>query len=356
MFNKAGIQLKGILILIFLMAAAIALGVEPEKGNNKPAWEIEDALKFQFCYLPDDNVPTGKKITFPAALFSPEYEPDISGMNLSRLLSLGFDVPAQANPKECRFYFKLYLFPEGIKSKNITNKCIMDFGLNVSPHYDILKKYFEDKNNLVVKFAVIGRSNEKFTKENPFPQFEATDTPEFNKYFESHIPYYSLHLKPFPGKREFLTESEAVAFSRAGVRGFHNELIAGYKKNFRELGGLKNSDFYYFLNENFKNRGTSLIIIQIPKKIISSDNWKDFSMPQDPKHLFLTSLLLVRSTEYILKDNVSYRHNSNIPKVGGEEFNKTFRKGKAEMLEVVSVMDLTEMTIKNDKKHNEEIK
>jgi hypothetical protein len=137
---------------------------------------IDDALKFQFCYLPDDNVPTGKKILFPT---------------------------------------------------------------NVSPYYDILESYFKDKNNLIVKFAVIGRSNENFTKENPFPQFESTNTPEFYKYFENHIPFCSLYLKPSPSKKEFSTESEAVDFSRAGVTAFYNEIIAGYKKKSESLEELK---------------------------------------------------------------------------------------------------------------------
>lgn len=38
-------------------------------------------------------------------------------------------------------------------------------------------------------------------------------------------------------------------------------------------------------------------------------------------------------------------------KLEGEEFNKTFRKGKTKMLEVVSVMDLKEITVKADKNH-----
>jgi hypothetical protein len=277
--------------------------------------------------------------------------PDMAGMNLANLSLLGFDIPATKNPEAHRFFFKLYVFPDEANSEHITNKCIVDFGLNILPHYDILKKYLENKNNLIVKFAVIGKINEKYTEENPFPQFESTKTPEFNKYFENHIPYYSLHLKPSSDKKEFSTESGAVAFCRAGITAFYNELIAGYKKNFRELGGTKNIDYYYFLNENLKDNGNSIFVLQVPKKITSIDNWKDVSMPQDPKHLFLTGLLLVHSTEYILRDNVSYRHTSNIPKIGTKEFTKTFRKGKAKGLEVVSVVNLKEISVNADKNH-----
>ena len=351
MFSKANIQVKRILVGIFLMPAIVVLGVDSERINHKPVWEIDDTLKFQVCYLPDDNVPIGKKTVFPASVFPHKYVPDISGMNLANLLLLGFDVPATTDPAGYRLYFKLYVFPDEANSEHITNKCIMNFGLNILPHYDILKKYLENKDNLIVKFAVIGKSDEKYTEENPFPQFESTKTPEFNKYFENHIPYYSLHLKSSSGKGKCSTESEAIAFSRAGITAFHNELVTGYKKNFRELGTTKNTDYYYFLNENLKNNGNSIFVLQVPKKITSIDNWKDVSMPQDPKHLFLTSLLLLHSTEYILRDNVSYRHNSNIPKIGTKEFTKTFRKGKAKGLEVVSVVDLKEISVNADKGH-----
>ena len=329
---------------IFLMAAMIAFGVDPERIGVKPQWEINDVLKFQFCYLPDDNIPAAREIVFPMAVFPSEYLPDISNINLANFLSLGFDVPAPKNSWEYNFYLKLYVFPDKVGSENITNNCIVDFGLNVSPYYNILKSYFNDRNNLIVKFAVIGKNNENFTKENPFPQFESTDTPEFQKYFENHVPFYSLYLTPSSEKKEHQSEAVAVNSSMEGVAAFHNELIAGYKKNFRELGGGKDSENYYFLNENYKNKGNSIVVIQIPKKFMSFDNWKELPMPQDPKNVFLTSLLLVYSTEYILKDNVSYRHNSNIPKVRTEEFNKTFRKGKAKVLEVASVINLKELT------------
>jgi hypothetical protein len=39
MFSKAEIQVKGILVGIFLTAAIIVFGVDPERANNKPAWE-----------------------------------------------------------------------------------------------------------------------------------------------------------------------------------------------------------------------------------------------------------------------------------------------------------------------------
>lgn len=314
-----------ILIAILLLAKHEAF------ANYLQPWKIDAPMKFSITYLHDSSsllsLKNSQKI---CPIFEPSYVPDVTNLKLSTLLAMGFDLPVQNAPENYNLFLKLYKFPQKFSHLSTTNDFLKFFGLNFSTFNPEIQKFLSLNKNLIIKMGYIAENNTKFTKTNAFPPFMVSNNKDFIDYFPNQIPFYSIYLAPTVKPSEGLSEDELAKYSSNGVAGFNKELIAYYKRNFCELDGEDKSYNYFWVTVTQKKK---YILIKVPKEPLFFENWRELQMPQDPKHTFLTSLLLVSGTEYISNKNAP----AITPAVDSKEFNESYEKGKTKIFEIGSV-------------------
>lgn len=317
--------------LLFVIAVSFCTFAQANVNNS---WNIDKFMRFNIAYLPDNTLNlqnSNAKIQPP--LLQPDYAFDVNNINLANFLKLGFDVPNPENANDYNFYIKFYKFPKALTSKNIIKDFITFYQIQLSPHAKELIKYTNNKNNLIIKYCHEAKSAEKFTTDNPIPKFEFANNKYFNNYFANHVPFYTLYLLPTT-KITNNSLDEQIKISSEGVKAFYNEILPAYKKNLLQLFGADDK-YYYFLA---KKDADQIVVIKLPKEILFFNNWRDLPMPQDPKRIFVTSLLLIYSTDYTLKNSVTMP--KSIPTIDSDEFNTLFTKNKTKVFEVSSVVHL----------------
>lgn len=323
-------------VIVFFLTFILNLYAFGKIPENK-SWDIDKFMQFQIAYLPDNKIAIQCDIcNTQTPLLAPNDAFDITNINLADFLNLGFDVPNPGNPKNYNLYLKLYKYPSLLDHKQITTKFTKDFAINTLPRANYIEKYLTSRNNLQVKYALIDKSNATFNGKHPIPQFKINYSSDFITYFNNHIPFYSLYLISNQAKQKFTSEDDMANFSTLGVTDFYHELLNGYRKNLMELSGDDNK-YYYFTDKNTTSTAKTLVVLKVPKAPLEFKNWHDLPMPQDPKNIFLTSLLLVYHTEYSSKDNVV---PEKIPPINSAEFQKLFTKIDTKVLEIGSVVYL----------------
>lgn len=332
---------------------------------NESSWDIDKFMKFQIAFLPEDNPrhrePTNCDIlcNYPKPLYKPNYKPDISNINLANFLKLGFDIPnpgetrdqelyeylkmtmfqGMANPKDphnYNLYLKLYKFPTRLDNTETIKQFINEYKIDTLPTAQYLETYIQQKKNLQIKLAVINKSNYIFTKDHNMPKLHASSIPAYLPYFNSHIPFYSLYLVTKETKPHFSSDDEKANFSTHGITSFYNELLKTYRQKLQELNGIDNKYYYFIDKKDFKNT-KKLVVLSFPKEFLVFENWRDLPMPQDPKNIYLTGLLLIYHTEYSLKTNSI---PTQIPLINSARFQNLFAKINTKVLEIGSVVYL----------------
>lgn len=321
--------MKKILFIFALIFCALA------HANINDSWNIDKFMRFNIAYLPDNTLNLADtKSQIQPPLLQPDYAFDVNNINLANFLNLGFDVPNPESANDYNFYIKFYKFPTNLNSKNIINDFLANFRMDLSPSAKEISQYINNKNNLIIKKCMEAKSNEKFTFNNPIPKFAYANNKYFNNYFANHVPFYTLYLLPTT-KITNNTLDEQIKNSSDGVKTFYNEILPAYKKNLPQLPGADNR-YYYFLA---KKNAHKITIIKLPQEILFFKNWRDLPMPQDPKRIFVTSLLLIYSTDYSLK-NINTTIPQTIPTIDADEFNNLFTKNKTKVFEVSSIVHL----------------
>lgn len=322
--------MKKLILYIFLIIFSINQSIS--YASYEQTWAINEPMRFNITYLPGGQLQLKNGI-IQKPLFTPYFAPDITNIKLSGLLDLGFDLPHVENAEDCNLYLKLYNLPKEIPNKPISDKFLDDFALSFGNIFPDIGAYIAKPQNITVKMAFIAKSDSNFTTKNPIPKFITAKNKEFISYFSNNIPFYSIYLSPTAKLPKKASQDDIVNWSRTGVTGFEKDLISSYKQNYCELDGV-DKNYYYFWGSMIKNK--KITIMKIPKTLITLNNWKDFPMSQNPKHVFLTSLLPIYSIEYISKSTIP----SIIPQVDSTEFNETFEKGATKVFEVGSVVKI----------------
>ena len=324
-------------ILNLILVSSLFLVKNDVLANYLQPWQINTSMKFNISYLYDGSASLDKqKKEKLAPIFEPSYMPDATNIKISKLISLGFDLPIQNNPDNYNLFLKFYKFPNELSNSPVTDEFLKTFGLNYSTFYTEIGTYISNKNNLMIDMAYIAPNDTKFSKTNPFPPFLITKNKKLkdsNNYILNQIPFYLIYLEPTVAPKANLSIDERAVWSRIGVLGFSENIISYYKRNFLELAGQDKDYYYFWMTATPKQK---YVLLKMPKQPLLLDNWKDLPTPYDSKHKFLTSLLLIYSIEYKARGAAP----AIIPAVDSDEFNNAYKKGKTKVFKIGSVVDV----------------
>lgn len=307
-------------------------------------WKIDENLKFHLAYIPDGTEKiSGKSLETPLPLgFMPDFLPDIANINLADIKGLGFELPSREKPELYNLYLKLFKFPGSFQVKDSTLPVEKDYLLDKIRKSDLIEKFILNPYNVAVKMGTIAKSDEKFSAENPCPSLKIGKNKEFQKYFNSRTFFTSLYVNPLIDKDQFVSDDERAEWSAGGVLAFHRDLLEVYNDNLIPMSGQENDKYYYFTDKKVSKNDIpcSVTVFKIPREPMVFKNWKNLVMPNDPKHIFLSGLLLVYRTDY------------TIYPIGGlvigpetletKEFLKVYQKLNGTVLEIGSVVRIPE--------------
>jgi len=251
-------------------------------------WEIDQIMRFHLVYIPDGaNMPSKDARPVPSLGFTPDYLPDIDNIPLAAIKGLGFYLPSRDDEQKYKLYLKLFNFPSIFKPKNCAIPAIQAFSFDKMSEGVKITEFVKKPENIAVKFGYIEKADKKFTPEDPAPVFAVDATEVFEQGFNDHLLFYSLYVTPKSPKTEYASDDERANHSAQGVITFHKEIVELYKKAFKSVEGAEPDKYYYF--EDSKTN----TLIKLPKLPMVFSNWRDLPMPSDPKHHFLSGLLLI---------------------------------------------------------------
>ena len=215
------------------------------------------------------------------------------------------------------------------------------YKLHLLPEQQRLRAWLMNRDHLRVKKAVIAPSGCLFSGDRPYP---ALILPQRNvlvgveplspqAYFERQVPFLSLYLKPTGKEPSGISEDERVAWSGNGVKAFHKALLEAWGANFETLPGAEPDAFTYFRVPSGTEART-VTILKVPATPATFEkNWRDLPMPENPRKVFLSALLLVFRNEYLLTGTLEAGTAVDSP-----EFRAVTRPLVAQVLEVGSVV------------------
>lgn len=332
--------MKTHLLLIATMGISLFSGLASAKD-----WKINKGLKFHLVYLPpvasteDTNVNLTPVLNHMAA-----FEPDISNIQYSAITALGFPLPARENAEELKLYLKLYQWPRNFDVSLSSRKILDPFLLSQIPGGQEVEQYVSDRKNVLFKFASIDYAKREFSIKKPL----SVTVPGTQSELDSSIPFSSIYVQPIQGPR-MSSEAEQVDKSADGVRAIHQSLLSKYKKILRGFGQDEKTIFFTDLKRCTvkPEEICGLRVYSFPKSPLIFKNYLDLPMPQDPKNVYLSGLLLIKLTDYAAA-NLMKESDMTSMMANQEEFLKSFKPIWAHMLEIGSVFD--RRTIQGGKK------
>jgi len=322
--------------------AAVLSGLGARSWASSSAnWKIDSEMRFNFAYLPSVKTNGALENVASPLLRSAEYAPDISNIGYDGLLKLGFPLPEIEKPEDHRFLIKLFTFPSRLNPSLSAHRALDPFHLELIQGGKELIAFSDSREHLAVKFSVVDqRTHGDYTKELPLPTFSLPREQRLAQSdFDSNIPFTSIYLNPNLKANHRLTVVEQAKSSAQGVVAFHHDLLQAYRSSLIEL--LQTKDRFVFAElrrcvaSQIEICGVHLIEIQ--KDPFVFQNFKDLPMPHDPNKVFLSGLLLVKTTE------LGVRPGSDLEKVDQSSLDSLLKKARilsSQVLEVGSVLDL----------------
>ncbi|HBN07632.1 MAG TPA: hypothetical protein DD435_02945, partial [Cyanobacteria bacterium UBA8530] len=321
--------------LLIAFSLLFALPAQALAAIRTSGWRIDRDLKFHLAFYPSSKF-TGEALKYPPLGYNGKFLPDIDNIDLAGFLEMGFPVPTREKPADHRFYLKFYPYPSSLNVGKSTAKIFEPFLLGRTLEKNALKDFLSNSRNVVIKKGYIGKANENFSPEHPFPSLLLPTRPvSLNKetlspqdYLDRNVPFASLYVEPTEDVPEKATEAQKAAWSSKGVSAAHGELLKLYQKTYIELLGKEGDRFRYFLSES---SAAGMTVLKIPRVPLTFPNYRDLPMPQGPDRIFLTGLLLVSKTSYSRLGQAG-----TDVKVDSEAFSKEFQKAGAQVLEIGS--------------------
>lgn len=320
-------MIKKIFALSLLTGGLLSPLANASEIKSPTAWQIDPLMKFSYGYLPTekDKSYTSCQNAFD---YTPAYQPDINNINLAAFAKLGFQVPAPKDANDYRFYLKLYKYPAKLNPEVSAAAVLKQFYLEKLPEEKYLRSFLANPENSYVKYSYIGLASQKFTQQNPMPQFcLPTNIKNAQQVFDGHLPFDTIYVASTANDSGLTIESQ-VAQSRNGLFALHNQLIAYYSDHLKQLNSSDIDSFYFKLPDSTPNQ---LKVISIPKNPLVFNNWKDLPFPQDPKHIFATALVLVKQINYKVNPAAETADKSIVPATAAQ----------TTILELGSVVKLT---------------
>lgn len=259
------------LLRLLALSALLLLAAFPSRasgpGSLSSAWRIDRDLGFHLATLGE-----GSGAASPSLGLSPEPCPDITNIPLGALQGLGFPVPGA--PEGRTFYMKFYRYPEALDPVQSAARVLeptLAFQLGGGQE---LRRFVAEPRAVVVKKGLVDATGRAWDATNPFPPLRASSQGELDR----SVVFSSLYVQP----AEPAPGSPAEA-SAAGVRAFHRELLDLYRRTF---GAPEDGGGTWRFTD-----GTRALRVQ--KEPMVFENYRELPMPQDPKRIFLSGLLLV---------------------------------------------------------------
>lgn len=297
-------------------------------------WKIDKDLKFHLVYLPPMTTSGDLKANLtPVLNHNPIFQPDISNIPYSAITALGFPLPSRKNAEELKLYLKLYQWPKNFDASVSSRKILDPFLLSQIPGGQEVERYISDSRNVLLKFASIDQANREFSIKEPL----AVHLPNAQSEFDSSIPFSSIYVKPVRNHRMGI-EKEQVEKSADGVRSIHQSLLSKYEKIFGGFGQDEKTVFFVDMKRcPLKPEDVCGVrVYSFPKSPLIFKNYLELPMPQDPKNVYLSGLLLIKLTDYAAtnptKESLLLSMNAN-----QEGFLKSFKPIWSHMLEIGSV-------------------
>lgn len=267
----------------FINAAAFCAG-----------WDIDRPMRFSLAYVPAALTLPNNPQAQTSLQLSAASEPDITNINLAEIKSLGFSLPGpggKKNERDYNLFLKLYEFPASLRPNRTVLAVIEDFRLDRIGGGKIYN-YALNRSNDAVKFGVIAPSAQKYSEQNPFPAFLLDKKPKGSDFMKK-VPFASLYVVTVSTETPGPSEDEKARFSAQGVLALHKEVLASYSKILRPVK-CGQTGYTCFYDDGY--------LIKVREPMVF-DNWPALPMPTDPKHHFLSGLLLIYRNE-IYSDGV----------------------------------------------------
>lgn len=342
--------LKGALYLIGGFDGTFRKSIETGHFATKHSdWKENRELRVQLAtyyddetFLTDSNSAVMKDIDLGNGRGA-----DITNIILKDIRGLGFPLPAREKSEDYTYFLKFYQYPSTLSAPLSVGHCIDSLLLFGTAGGKSLIPLLPREREVVIKKGFIAKIGTVFTAENPYPPQRAllgptvlngsTVTPQ--QYFDSHIPFSSLYVTPLNDSAA-ANDDEKARQSAGGVVAFHQEILSLYRAAYREVKGPDQSKFYFIDDEPLQygdGSGCDVTVIRVPAKPGVFTNWKDLVMPNPPKGMFLSGLLLLYKDLYTLSGGTKVKGLMSI-----DDILKEGVKKDAHVFEVGSVVRVSQ--------------
>lgn len=309
-------------------------------NSTKASWKIDDLLKIHLVYLQEDPsvFQDTEQYLVPLLKNVKETEPDINNIIYDRIYHMGFPLPQRDGAESLKLFLKLYKWPVQFNNVKSADKIFNSFLLYDVPGADQLYSYIQEPSNIYLKYAFIDKDTRNFAESEPLNTPLVPDQSVLDK----QIPFSSIYILPDKVNNEGC-QSKKVKTSTQGVMVFHQSISAVYQKKLWNFYNGEGKRFFIDLRMSPEHNEfiAGVNVFELPEKPLDFyGTYLKRPMPQDPKNIFLTSLLLIKFTEYTVSHPIPLKMIDDAIKSGIEELKSKFQKGWSHMLEVGSVVDL----------------
>lgn len=315
------------------------------------SWRIDEPFRFNLAYLPSQTQrASGTAVMEPLLKTIPSYRPDITNIPYKNILELGFPLPPRKDADSLKLYLKLYTFPSTLNAVRSSHKILDDFLLYQIPGGRRLYEFSAQQPNVAIKFASIDVAHRAFTPERPFQ----SPTVPAQWEFDSEIPFSTIYVKP-EGIGSARSESEQAKQSTQGVINFRAAVRTAYDSSFHFLGAENEKRTYADFRRcpDRIDRFCGVRVYELPEAIIFT-NYRDLPMPQDEKKVFVSSLLLIKLTDYTIRTPLTNQERDTFRVPELSRIQSTLTPLSSHILEVSSLLDMRATDNSPTTKMNEE--
>ncbi|MBF0501783.1 MAG: hypothetical protein HQM09_16720 [Candidatus Riflebacteria bacterium] len=286
-------------------------------------WRIDPELRIQLAFFaePDlaQSLPARLRLSSPRFPgLAPDGVADITNIRLDQIRGLGFPLPDRPATRPYSFYLKFFKYPPGLDYQISLRRTLDPLLIRESGNESVLKVMFASDNHLAVKKGFIAPEKRTFGPAFPFPPLVVPIRPgDPQSFFDSHLPFASLYVRPMSLPPVTTDDASLAAWTSGAVATCVRDLTSLYKLTFLEMNsqaqavqhGLasESNQTLTFLDdaecESRLKSTASLRLIDVPRNPMCFSDFRDLPMPQDPHHIFLTGLALIRDERYFVPSN-----------------------------------------------------
>lgn len=278
--------------------------------SRGPRWRIDEALKFHLAWF-SSRPPAAPAVleTQPPVGYAKPTEADITNINLKAIRGLGFPLPEGSEAEKHTFYLKFYEYPTSLDHGRSTRRLLDPLLMYDTSGGGALAEFLRPRTSVLVKKGVIERTDVGFGPGHPFPPMavpreavtegQTPVTPQ--DALDRDVVFSSLYVRPLQDVEG--AGPAAARESAGGVLAVHQELLSLYGQAFIPALGPENAVYHYFVDGSEATgvgAPARVTVFRIPRAPMVFEKYQDLPMPQDPKRIFLSGLLLVYRDDYEL--------------------------------------------------------